>query len=69
MAPMDKKQIEIKRQIDDYNRQIELILSPNQFTLNNEITKITAKITELQEQCSHEFENGYCNWCYKSQEK
>lgn len=60
---------QIKNQIDEYNRQIELLLSPNQFTLNNAIVDITNKISQLQQNCPHEFEDGYCNWCYKQEEK
>lgn len=58
---------EIKKQIDLYNKQIEDCFYPNQFTLNGEIKKINEAIKNLQNQCPHEYENGYCKYCYKSE--
>ena len=59
---------QIKKKIDDYNKQIEENFYPHKFTLNNEITEITNNIKALQAQCPHEFENGYCKFCYISEE-
>lgn len=60
-------QSEIKEQIDNYNKIIESCFYPNKFTLNNDIVEITEKIKELQSVCEHQFENGYCIYCYKSE--
>lgn len=57
----------LKARIDEYNKKIEELLSPNQFILNNMIVELTAKISELQNKCPHDFEDGYCKWCYKSE--
>ena len=60
-------QSEIKEQIDNYNKIIESCFYPNKFTLNNDIVEITEKVKELQSVCEHQFENGYCIYCYKSE--
>ena len=57
----------IKKRIDEYNKQIEELLSPDQFILNNKMVELTNKISELQNQCIHDFKDGYCKWCYKSE--
>lgn len=56
---------EIKEKIDANNQIIESILTPNRFTLNNTIAKLLEENDKLQAQCSHEFEDGYCIYCYK----
>lgn len=63
----NKELLEIKQQIDEYNRQIEGLLSPNQFTLNNMIVELSKEIDKLQSKCTHEFEEGFCIWCYKQE--
>lgn len=60
--------LEIKKKIDSNNKLIEELLSPNQFTLNNTIANILKENKELQSQCQHEFENGFCIYCYKEEE-
>jgi len=60
--------IEIKEQIDHNNRIIESVLSPNKFTLNNIVATLLQENSELQQQCEHDFEKGYCVYCYKSEE-
>ena len=74
---------EIKEKIDANNQIIEALLTPNKFTLNNTVAKLyqrgykwaikqVLKLLEendrLQAQCPHEFENGYCIYCYKEEE-
>ena len=59
--------IQIKEKIDHYNELIEKCFYPNKFTLNNCIVEMTEEIKKLQTICSHEFENGYCIYCYKSE--
>lgn len=60
--------IERKERIDFLNKQIEQFLSPNKFTLNNVILELQKEIWELQEGCNHKYENGFCEYCYKSEE-
>lgn len=60
--------IEIKEQIDHNNRIIEAVLSPNKFTLNNIVATLLQENSELQRQCEHDFEEGFCVYCYKSEE-
>lgn len=57
--------LDIKRQIDLNNKLIEDALKPNQFTLNNTVASLLLEIDSLQKQCPHEFEDGYCIYCYK----
>lgn len=57
--------LDIKRQIDLNNKLIEDALKPNQFTLNNTVASLLLEIDSLQKQCPHEFEEGYCIYCYK----
>ena len=58
-------QIEIKEAIDQNNRIIEALFRPNEFTLNNTVQKLLKDNAELQKQCRHEFDDGYCIYCYK----
>ena len=60
---------EIKTKIDRNNKMIEQCLSPNQFTLNNVVKDLLKENDELQAKCPHEFEEGYCIYCYKSEGK
>ena len=53
-------QIEIKEAIDQNNRIIEALFRPNEFTLNNTVQKLLKENAELQKQCHHEFDGGYC---------
>lgn len=57
--------LEIKQKIDENNRIIEQLLTPNQFTLNNTIGKLLKENRELQKQCQHHFVDGYCEYCYR----
>lgn len=59
-----KASIEIRKEIDKLNQQLKEIITPNQFVMNNSIAEIANKITALQGQCSHEFdEDGFCIYC------
>lgn len=58
----------IKKKIDKNNEMIERLMSPNIFTLNNTVAELLKENAELQEQCDHEFEDGYCHYCYKEEE-
>lgn len=57
--------LEIHKKIDDLNATIIKILQPNEFTLSNLIVELTSEVRALQSQCTHEFVEGYCVYCYK----
>lgn len=61
--------IEIKEQIDSNNKLIEELMKPNTFTLNNTISKLLKENIDLQNQCQHDFEEGFCVYCYKEEGK
>jgi hypothetical protein len=61
------RQLEIKKRIDENNKIIESLMTPNVFTLNNTIAKLLAENKKLQEECEHVFENGYCIYCMKEE--
>ena len=60
--------LEIHERIDRNNKIIEDCFSPNVFTLNNTVRELLKENEELQHQCSHEFQDGYCIYCYKEKE-
>ena len=62
---MSAKGLEIKEKIDLNNKLIENALKPNQFTLNNVVAGLMLEIDSLQAQCPHEYDEGYCIYCYK----
>lgn len=59
--------LEIRQKIDENNKIIENILAPNQFTLNNTISKLLKENRQLQSICVHEYKDGYCIWCDKEE--
>lgn len=56
-------QMEIRKAIDMNNQLINSLLTPNQFTLNNEVARLLRENRELQSKCQHNFINGYCEYC------
>jgi hypothetical protein len=62
------QQLEIKKRINENNKIIESLMTPNVFTLNNTIAELLAENKKLQEECEHVFENGYCIYCMKGEE-
>lgn len=66
---MSARGLEIKEKIDANNKLIESALRPNQFTLNNTIASLLLENDSLQQQCPHEYEEGYCIYCYKQEEE
>ena len=56
-------QIEIRRAIDLNNELINTLLTPNQFTLNNEVARLLQENKNYQSKCQHHFVNGYCEFC------
>lgn len=65
---MSKKGLEIKEKIDQNNKIIEDCVKPNVYVLNNTINHLLIENQALQEQCEHEFSEGYCIYCYKHKE-
>lgn len=60
--------LEIKQKIDQNNKIIESVVTPNIFTLNNTVAKLLEENSRLRAQCKHSFVNGYCEYCYKEEE-
>ena len=56
--------LEIKEKIDANNKLIETILNPTAFTLNNTVKDLLKENDDLQAQCTHNFVDGYCEYCY-----
>lgn len=61
--------LEIKEQIDANNKIIEKLLNPNMFTLNNTVRNLLDENAQLQAQCTHNFVDGYCEYCYKGEQQ
>lgn len=61
--------LEIKEEIDRNNKLIQDILNPSEFTLNNTIRDLLKANEELQVQCTHNFVDGYCEYCYLEETK
>jgi hypothetical protein len=59
--------LEIKKRIDENNKIIESLMTPNIFSLNNTIADILSENKKLQSECKHEFEDGFCIYCYKEE--
>lgn len=59
---------EIRQRIDLNNKIISQTIQPNFFTLNNTVADLLEENRQLQAQCKHEFENGYCIYCDKMEE-
>ena len=59
--------IDIKNKIDENNKIIESLITPNIFTLNNTVSQLLSENERLQKQCRHEFRDGYCIYCYKEE--
>lgn len=59
--------LDIKQRIDFNNKIIEDMLKPNQFTLNNTVAELLLENDKLQKSCPHEFQDGYCIYCYKEE--
>lgn len=54
---------QIKELIDAKEEKIEELLDPSAFTLSPQIQQLTKEIKQLQNQCTHSFEVGYCKYC------
>lgn len=58
---------EIKQKIDNNNDLIKSLLNPNIYTLNNTIRELLEENAELQAECTHDFVDGWCLYCYKEE--
>lgn len=56
--------LEIKQKIDANNKLIETLLNPSMFTLNNTVKDLLKENDDLQAQCTHNFVDGFCEYCY-----
>lgn len=54
-------QEELRDKILAINERINFLI--NKFTLTQEINKLMVERAQLQEKCTHEFENHTCKWC------
>lgn len=61
--------LEIKEEIDRNNKLIQDLLNPSEFILNNTIRDLLKANEELQAQCTHNFVDGYCEYCYMEETK
>lgn len=66
---MSKVGLEIKKKIDENNKLIESLVTPNIFTLNNTVAELLKENEILSKDCPHEYEDGYCIYCYKEENK
>lgn len=64
---MSKRGLEIKEKIDLNNHLIQQALTPNIFTLNNTVADLLKENEALQAECPHEYEDGFCIYCYKEE--
>ena len=46
-------------------QRIEELFDPTTFVLNKEIEQLQDEIAQLQESCSHKYENKICKYCGK----
>ena len=56
-------QIEIRRAIDLNNQLINTLLTPNQFTLNDEVGGLLGQSKNCQCRWQPHFVGGYCEFC------
>ena len=59
--------LQIKEKIDSNNKIIKNLLDPSAFVLNNTIKSLLEENDYLQKQCTHNFVDGYCEYCYKEE--
>lgn len=54
---------EIKKEIDNYNKQLAEVVEPIYFVLNEQTDKLLKKIEKLQSLCKHNCKGGVCIYC------
>lgn len=60
--------LEIKQKIDCNNELISQLVAPGVFILNKDILNLLEENRKLRAQCSHHFVDGFCEFCYESEE-
>jgi guanylate kinase len=58
----------IAQKIQTKYKEIEDSFQPDNFILNSKITELYQEIENIQKECQHEYENGYCKYCQKGEE-
>lgn len=58
----------IAQKIQAKYKEIEDNFQPDNFVLNSKITELYQEIDDIQKECQHEYENGYCKYCQKGEE-
>ena len=58
---------ELKNKIENLFKEREKEFTSCIFTLNKRLIEIDKEIAKLQEQCTHNFMNGECEFCYKEE--
>lgn len=61
--------LEIKEKIDNNNKLIEALSEPDRFVLNKAIKDLLEENEKLQKQCTHNFVDGICEYCYVQEPK
>ena len=56
---------EIFTLISEKRTKIDELVDPTSFVLNKEVEKLNKEIEELQQECTHKFTNGVCEYCGK----
>lgn len=57
--------LEIRDAIQLNNELIKKMLDPSKFVLNNAVQELMLENKKLQDQCTHEWEDGICVYCNK----
>ena len=56
---------EIFSLIKNKQEEIDKLIDPTTFILNDRVVQLQKEIAELQEQCQHEYDNDICKYCGK----
>ena len=56
---------EIRARVQTLNEELEKVISPMVFTLNERVIEINEEIENLQNLCCHNYVEGFCEFCGK----
>lgn len=61
---------EIRKKIEQNNTKLEILTQAvmSTFILNPEVAEIIMENRKLQDECPHEFEEGFCKFCGKEKD-
>lgn len=59
---------EIFTMVKSKKEKIDELFDPTVFVFNPEVARLEKEISDLQEMCKHEYENGVCKYCQKEKE-